>query len=112
MGKSVYTAQFKMGVVLELLREEKQIGELASEHNLHPNQIRNWKKEFLENASRVFDESKREKELAKREKELETERAELLGTIGQLTVERDWLKKKSIEIFGHEYEKKFSKRPF
>jgi hypothetical protein len=38
------------------------------------------------------------------------ERAELMKTIGELTVERDWLKKKSTETFGGEYEKKFGKR--
>jgi len=110
MGKKSYSAQFKTQIVLEILKEEKQIGELAAEHNLNPNQIRNWRKEFLEKAPRVFEESKREAELVKKEKEMEEERAGLMETIGQLTVERDWLKKKSVEIFGHEYEKKFSRR--
>ena len=110
MGKTVYTSQLKTQIVLELLREEKQISELASEYKVHPNQIRNWRKEFLEKAPRIFEEGKRENELIKKENELKEERAGLLETIGQLTVERDWLKKKSVEIFGHEYEKKFSNR--
>ncbi|MBS3885558.1 MAG: transposase, partial [Dethiobacter sp.] len=50
-------------IVLEILKEEKSIGELAAEHGLSPNQLRNWKKEFLENADKVFSESKQEKEL-------------------------------------------------
>ena len=93
MGKRTFTAEYKTQVVLEVLREEKQLGEIAAEHGISPNQLRNWKREFLENASRVFNESMREKEIRAKEKELEAERAELLTTIGQLTMERDWLKK-------------------
>jgi len=110
MGKTVYTSQYKSRIVLETLREEKLVGEIALENNLNPNMLRNWRKEFLEKAPRLFEASKREAELAKKEQELEEERRELLNTIGQLTVERDWLKKKSVEIFGVEYEKKFNKR--
>ena len=94
-----------------MLREEKQLGEIAAEHGISPNQLRNWKREFVENASRVFNESKQEKDIRAKEKELEAERAGLLSTIGLLTMERDWLKKKSIEAFEPDYEKKFSKRP-
>ena len=111
MGKRTFTAEYKTQVVLEVLREEKQLGEIAAEHGISPNQLCNWKREFLENAARVFNESKREKEIRAKEKELEAERAGLLSTIGQLTMERDWLKKKSIEVFGPDYEKKFNKRP-
>jgi hypothetical protein len=74
--------------------------------------LRGWKKEFLDNAAKIFGESRREKELAEAARAAETEREELLKTVGQLTLERDWLKKKSGEVFGPEYEKKFSKKPF
>ncbi|MBS3983887.1 MAG: transposase, partial [Dethiobacter sp.] len=39
-----FTAEFKSKIVLEILKEEKPIGELAAEHGLSPNQLRNWKK--------------------------------------------------------------------
>ena len=110
MGKTVYTSQFKTKIVIEILKEEKTIGEIAGENKINPNVLRNWRKDFLEKAPRIFEESKREAELVKKEQELEEERSELLNTIGALTVERDWLKKKSVEIFGLEYEKKFNKR--
>jgi len=109
MGKRTFTAEYKTQVVLEVLREEKQLGEIAAEHGISPNQLRNWKREFVENAARVFNESKREKDIRAKEKELEAERAELLSTIGQLTMEL--AQKKSIEVFGPDYEKKFNKRP-
>jgi len=69
MGKRrQFTAEFKTKLVLEVLKEEKQIGKIASENGLSPNQLRNWRKEFLENASKVFSESKQEKELRIKEK--------------------------------------------
>jgi transposase-like protein len=112
MGKTVYSAKFKAELVLEVLREEEQLGAIAARHNVNPNMLRNWKKEFLEKSFMVFDESRREKELAAREREMEAQQEELLKTVGQLTIERDWLKKKSIEVFGPDYEKRFSKKPF
>ena len=99
-------------LVLEVLREEKTLSEIASDHSIHPNLLRGWKKEFLDKASSIFDEAKQQKDNRQKEQEIETRNAQMLETIGQLTLERDWLKKKSIEIFGPDYEKKFSKRPF
>jgi|GEM_PF-332687 len=81
-----FTAEFKSKIVLEILKEEKPIGELAAEHGLSPNQLRNWKKEFLENADKVFSESKQEKELRAKERELDEERTELMAKVGLLTI--------------------------
>jgi len=89
--KSVYSAEFKASVVLELLQGNKELGELAAEHNLNPNMIRNWRREFLDNASRVFDETNIEKEARRKEEHLEQERDQMLKSIGQLTLERDFL---------------------
>jgi len=106
MGKRQFTPEFKTKIVLELLREEKPLGEVAAEHNISPNQLRNWKREFLENATRAFSESKQEKELRIREKAMAEERTELMAKVGQLTVESDWLKKKSTEVLGPDWETK------
>ena len=59
MPRSTYTAAFKTKIVLEVLREEKELGEIAAEHNLNPNMVRNWKREFLENAQTVFENPKK-----------------------------------------------------
>ena len=85
-----YDGTFKARVVLESLKNEKTIAELASEHHVHPNQIAQWRKQALENLPALFSSKQ-----AKDEKAQEEERDELLKQIGQLKVEVDWLKKKS-----------------
>lgn len=82
-----HSAEFKAKVAIEALKEQKTISELSQLYEIHPNQISLWKKEFLENASQVFDKSHR------RPKEDEKV-ARLYETIGQLKIENDWLKKK------------------
>ena len=89
--KTIYSAEFKSKVVLDVLQGNKDINEIATKYGIHPNLVRSWKKDFVNNAQRVFDESKREKEIRRREEELELERDEMLKTICQLTLERDFL---------------------
>jgi transposase-like protein len=88
-----HSASFKAKVALEAAKEEKTISQLASEYEVHPNQIRQWKKRLLQEASDIFS-TRREKETRNHE-ELE---AELYRQIGQLKVELDWLKKKADRI--------------
>ena len=93
MKRKQYTPEFKAKVVLQVLREEKTLGEIAADNELNPNQIRNWKREFLENAPKIFSESRDAKEIKAKEKEMEEDYQELLAKVRKLTVERDWLKK-------------------
>ena len=46
-----FSAKFKSDLVIELLKGEKDLNTLAAENNIQPNLLRNWKKEFLNNAS-------------------------------------------------------------
>jgi transposase-like protein len=92
MPRSTYTAAFKTKVVLEVLREEQELGEIAAKYNLSPNMVRNWKREFLDNAERFFENPKKqEKEAKRKEAALEKKNNQMLKTIGQLTLERDFL---------------------
>jgi len=88
-----HSAAFKAKVALEAAKEENTISELASKYGIHPNQIRQWKKRLLDEASDIFS-SRREKD-ARHQEERE---AELSRQIGQLKVERDWVKKKSEQL--------------
>jgi len=90
-----YNSAFKAKVALEAIGEQKTLAELASEYDVHPTQITNWKKELLERAGEVFD-----KNASREVKAAQVREAELYRQIGQLKVEVDWLKKKSKEVFG------------
>jgi putative transposase len=88
-----YTPEFKTKVVLEVLQEEQTVNEIAAKYELNPVMISRWKAEFLERASMVFERGTSEADKLRKEYERKQEHLEKL--VGQLTVEIDWLKKKS-----------------
>ncbi len=106
-----FSAKFKSDLVLEVLRGEKELNVIATENEIQPNLLRNWKKEFLEKASVVFDDS-REENLKEKLAEERKEKAAYAKKVGQLTMQVDWLKKKSEEMLGPDYESKYSPKPF
>ena len=81
-----------------MLREEVTLNELAAKYQISPVVIGRWKAEFLENASMVFKKgpSDAEKDLAAKDEHI----ADLERKVGQLTIEVDWMKKKSRELLG------------
>jgi transposase-like protein len=90
MPRQQYSADFKAKVALEALRGLKTINELASEHGVHPTQINQWKKQVQEDLPTLFSSGR-----SRKEKNQDDLTASLYQQIGQLTVELDWLKKKS-----------------
>ena len=106
-----FSAKFKSELVIELLKGEKDLNTIAAENNIQPNLLRNWKKEFLDKASVVFDDT-RENNLKEKLALERKEKAEYAKKVGQLTMQVDWLKKKSEETLGPDYESKFSPKPF
>ena len=87
-----YTPEIKAKIVLQVLQGEKEIGEVAKENGINPNLIRKWRTIFLEKAATVFEDPEKEASKAKRKEEsLEKKHKEMLSTIGQLTLERNFL---------------------
>ena len=60
-GRRTYTGSFKFKVVMESLKGEKPLVELAQEYKVHPNQIKNWKSVFLKRGSEVLEDRRRKK---------------------------------------------------
>ena len=70
MGKKrrTFTDKFKAKVAIEAIKGVKTLNELGSEHQVHPNQISDWKKQLLSNAPELFAAGK--KKQSKTEDEL------------------------------------------
>jgi transposase len=87
MTRKKYTSKFKTKVVLETLKERSSVTHLAQKFDIAPQQINQWKREFLSKAESVF-ESKSKSIRSQTQEEKDT----LLKSIGQLKVENDFLK--------------------
>ncbi len=49
-----YTPRLKFQVVLELLQDEKTVGQVAKTYGVHPNSANVWKRKFLEKGAEIF----------------------------------------------------------
>jgi transposase len=85
-----YSAEFKARVALEAIRGEMTVAQLAAKHGIHQTMINAWKKQAMEGMAGVFA-GKAEAAEANREEEIER----LHSKIGQLVVERDFLRRAS-----------------
>ena len=85
-----YSGDFKAKVALEAVKGERTLCELASRYEVHPNQIRTWKKTLISGMPDIFTGRRK-----RRQQDDEEEKGRLYEQIGRLKVELDWLKKKS-----------------
>lgn len=50
-----YSPRLKFQVILEVLKDEKSVAQIAKAYGVHPNSVNAWKREFLENGPDLFD---------------------------------------------------------
>jgi putative transposase len=84
-----HSAEFKFEVALEAAKGLQTTSQIASEREVHPNQISQWKKQLLDEGASIFS----NKNFHNEKKQSERETA-LYEQIGRLKMELEWLKKK------------------
>jgi transposase len=88
-SRKKHSPTFKAKVALEALKGEETTAEIGSRFEVHPSQVRTWRRALMEGAAGLFGgDLYREKEAD------QTLNAQLYQHIGQLKVERDFLKDK------------------
>ena len=86
--RRTFTAAFKARVAKEALRGDKTVRQIATKHRVHPNQVSQWKRKASEGLVQLFE---RGAKTGRDEREAEIRK--LHEKIGQLVVERDFLKR-------------------
>jgi transposase len=88
-----FTPEEKGRIVLEIIKEEKSVAQLSSEHGIHTNMLNRWKTEAIQNFSQLFVDDR--KGITKMKQEYEHQINELYAEVGKLTTQLSWIKKKS-----------------
>lgn len=84
-----FTTAFKAKVALAAVKGDQTVAALAGQFEVHPNQIRQWKKQLLEALPEVFGQRRKKDRRASAE-----QTASLYEQIGRLKMDLEWLKKK------------------
>ena len=98
-----WSASAKFEIVLKVIKGETTLNEICTRYQVAPSQVHAWKKHFFEQGKDMFEKN-RNKSAANELVEHERKQSKLYETIGQLTVERDFLKKSWDKFQGNDGE--------
>ena len=84
------SAKFKFKVALEALQGQKTLNQIASEYQVNPGQVSQWKRQLQSQGATIFQNGAKSDQ-----PEQEKREAELYEQIGRLKMELEWLKKKA-----------------
>ena len=87
---------FKARVALEALKGIKTVQQIATEYEVHPMQVSEWKRILSEGLPMAFEHNKRGGRGGVGD--FEKERGDLHSKIGELTVKLDFMVKKSKQL--------------
>jgi putative transposase len=88
--RRIFTASFKTKIVIEVLKNERTLNEIASANNITPKHIQNWKKIFLQNAEVAMEPAKAVQEYKDEVANLKVKVDQYAKKVGELTLEKDW----------------------
>ena len=93
--RRVFEKTFRAKVALAAVKGDKTLSDLASQFDVHANQVSTWRQTLIERASELFEDGrKRTPDGA----EADASQEELYEQIGRLKMEVEWLKKKSAQL--------------
>lgn len=90
-----HSPALKAQIVLEMIKEQKSVSELAAEHGIHPTQLHRWRNQVVENLAQLFSDKDN---VADVKAEYEQKIENLYIEIGRLTTQLAWLGKKGVRF--------------
>jgi putative transposase len=86
-----YTGKLKAQIVMEMLKEEKTISKIASEYEIYPTQLNNWKAITKERLPEILEDNRKKNDVVEKDQQHQIE--ELYAEVARLTTQLTWLKK-------------------
>ena len=93
-----YSGKLKAKIVMEALKNERTIAEIASEYKTHPKNIQNWRRQFMENMGSIFEQEQHLKQYKRKLREKQDTIDELHRQNGKMNTQLEWAKKKVEEL--------------
>lgn len=90
--RRVFSAKQKAKIALAALQERLPKGEIATQYEVHPNQVSLWKKQAMDGLEAIFEDGRKQVSQTDDQAQIIDE---LYQKIGRLQMELDWFKKKS-----------------
>lgn len=93
MKRKKHSPSFKFRVALAAVKGDKTITEICQDFEIAASLVHKWKKELLESGAELFAGSEKSSKSKKAESDKDKKIRRLYEKVGQLTVDRDFLKK-------------------
>lgn len=91
--RRVFDKTFRAKVALAALKGDKTLSELASQFDVHANQVSAWRQTLIDRAGDLFEDGR-----SRKSDDADATQEELYEQIGRLKMELEWVKKKSAQL--------------